>query len=402
MNGSGVTSAATSGIALSGQQARFSDNPHPPKVSDPKVNRKPDFPVQQPPSVLDTSLFSRVIDAVTSLIRWPIENRLGLAKLFGALVVPAQFSRSDVPGLEILNDACDDRNQKSGHRVRLGEAVHGNTRLRVAVCYPPDWPDGDTSRCVLYHNPNAITVAEYFHRNCYDAGDAGQERYDFHPRLRHSGLRRVSSDHSTSPAHCPGVIQDMRKCPVIFYDYRGAGINQQITPFFPTCETVVQDGQATLHYALTHFDEVEVFGTSLGGAVATASVDRYQCSPDVLKDRIKSVNVLDSCSDTSHVLFPKQGDWIKTLGWLFGADLDGKKHVDSLISKGFNVAVSNHTCDDVVPPEARLATQIPVQDVSKPNVQVHLSGSKTNQNSYFNHGSLTEDVQRFLGKDQDH
>ena len=411
MNGSGVTSAAPSNnVILSGQQTRCSDTSPPPKVNDPKVNKIPDFPVH-PPSTQSTSLFSRAIDTVTDIIRWPIENRLGVAKLFGTLVVPAQFTRTNLPSLQLLAEACNQKNQKSGHRVQLDLAIYGDTKLMVAVCYPPNWPNGDTSRCVLYHNPNRITIASYFRRNYYDVGGSEQNRFD--PRIGHSGLKnspptishlglkQFAADQVTSAAHSPGIIQDIRQCPIILYDYRGAGINEQATPFFPTCQTVVEDGRTTLHYALTHFDQVEVFGTSLGGAVSTASLDSYQCSTDVLKDRIKKVNVLDSFSDTSHVLFPAQGHWIENLGWLFGAHIDGKKHVDSLISKGFNVAIANHTHDEIIPPEARLASHIPTQKVSRPNVQVHLSSGKTNQFLYLNHGTLTEDVQHFLNKDKD-
>lgn len=402
MNGSGVTSAATSNnVALSGQQARCADTSQPQKVSDPKVNKKPDFPMHSP-STLTTSLFSRAIDTVTDIVRWPIENRLGVAKLFGSLVVPAQFTRPNLPSFQLLTEACNHRNQKSGHRVQLDLALYGDTKLLVAVCYPPNWPNGDTSRCVLYHNPNKITIASYFRRNYYDAGGSEQNRLEFQPRISHSGLKNFTADQVTRAAHSPGIIQDMRQCPVILYDYRGAGINEQATPFFPTCQTVVEDGQATLHYALTHFDQVEVFGTSLGGAVATASLDRYQwCSTDVLKDRVKKVNVLDSFSDTSHALFPTQGQWIENLGWLFGAHLDGKKHVGSLISKGFNVAISNHTHDEIISPEAQLASHIPIQDVSKPNVQVHFSSGRTDRLSFLNHGTLTEDVQHFLSKDKE-
>lgn len=394
MNDPGVTCAATSSAVLSGQQTRSLAPPRPPGSNEPKVNRKPDFAVHEP-DVLDTSLSTRTINAATDIIRWLVENRLGVAKLFGALVVPAQFVRLDPPCQERMNEACTHKNQNSNHRMHLDIAEHGDTWLKVAVCYPPDWPDGDTSRCVLYHNPNGIVTANYLQRN-YEAGSSS----DRHPRIRHCGLKKSTSDQDNSVAHSPGVIQNMRKCPVIFYDYRGAGINQQITPLFPTCETIVQDGQAALHYALSHFDQVEIFGTSVGGAVAAASLDRYQYSPDTFKDRIKSVNVLDSFSDTSHVPFPRLGNWIKTVGWLFGADLDGKKHLNSLISKGFNVAVSNHTHDEVIPPEARLATQIPTQDVSRPNVQVHLSGKKTDNTRYKNHGTLTEDVQHFLNRDR--
>lgn len=399
MNDSGVTCAATGGAVLSGQQTRFLAPPQPPRSSEPKVNRKPDSAVHAP-DVLDTSLSTRTINAATDIIRWLVDNRLGVAKLFGALVVPAQFVRHDPPCLDRMNEACTYTNQNSNHRMHLDIAKYGDTWLKVAVSYPPDWPVADTSRCVLYHNPNAIVTANYLERHYDHAGSSGQDGGDFRPRYRHYGLKKPTSDRDTCVAHSPGIIQNMRKCPVIFYDYRGAGINEQVTPLFPTCETIVQDGQAVLHYALSHFDQVEIFGTSVGGAVATASLDRYQYSPDTFKDRIKSVNVLDSFSDTSHVPFPRLGNWIKTVGWLFGAELDGKKHLNSLISKGFNVAVSNHTHDEVIPPEARLAAHIPIQDVSRPNVQVHLSGRKTDNTRYKNHGTLTEDVQDFLNRDR--
>ena len=292
MNGSGVTSAA-SNVALSAQQARCSDTSQPQKVSDPKVNKKPDFPVH-PPSAHPTCLCSRAIDAVSDIVRWPIENRLGVAKLFGSLVLPAQFTGRNLPSFQFLTEACNHRVQKSGHRVQLDLALYGDTKLMVAVCYPPNWPNGDTSRCVLYHNPNKITIASYFRRSYYDAGGSGQNRLDFQPRISHSGLKNFTADQVTRAAHSPGIIQDIRQCLIIIYDYRGAGINEQATPFFPTCQTVVEDGQATLHYALTHFDQVEVFGTSLGGAVATASLDRYQCSTDV-QPKVTGSRTLAGC-----------------------------------------------------------------------------------------------------------
>ena len=396
MNGSGEASAAPRAPISPPQQGGA---PGSTQSSAGAASLKSNQSSGQSAQTADVPLAARAINTATDLIHWSIENRLGAAKLFGALVVPAQFANPDVSNSQLLAEACNTEKQKSGHVVQSDIARYGNTELTVAVCYPPGWPTGDTSRCVLYHNPNAVTIGSYFQRSCDASTSLESVQPGFRCEYSHSGLKGVTDKWATNATHCPGIIQDMRQCPVIFYDYRGVGINKQTTPFFPTCETIVQDGLTTLHYALTHFNQVEIFGTSLGGAVATASLDRYPGSTDSLKARVQ-INVLDSFTTTAHVLFPDQGLWIDNLGWLLGAYLDGAKHADNLIHKDFKISVSNHTRDEVIPHKAQLATHILAQDISKPNVQVHLGGRKIDRFLYFNHGSMTEDVQQFLNKDR--
>ncbi len=396
MNGSGEAAAAPRAPLLPPQQGGVPGSAQSSAgAASPRSNQSSGWLAQ----TTDVPLAFRAINTVTNLIHWSIENRLGAAKLFGALVVPAQFANPDVSSSQLLAEACNTEKQKSGHVVQSDTAHYGDTELTVAVCYPPGWPTGDTSRCALYHNPNAVTIGSYFQRSRDGSISIDNVQFGLRYGYSHSGLKGVTDKWATNATHCLGIIQDMRQCPVIFYDYRGVGINKQTTPFFPTCETIVQDGLTTLHYALTHFNQVEIFGTSLGGAVATASLDRYPSPPDSLKDRVK-INVLDSFTTTAHVLFPEQGPWIDNLGWLLGAYLDGAKHADNLIHKDFKIAVSNHTRDEVIPPKAQLATHILAQAVSKPNVQVHLGGRKIDRFLYFNHGSMTEDVQQFLNKDR--
>jgi len=337
-----------------------------------------------------TSLVSRTVSIASDLISWSVENRLGAAKLLGALVVPAQFLQPEVSSSRILAEACNANNQKSGHVVRSDTALYGDTRLKVAVCAPPKWRAGDTSRCVLYHNPNGVSIGSYFQRN--DPLPASPSCLP--QQHRHSGLKGAFSEQTAPAVHGPGIIQDIRQCPVILYDYRGVGINKQTTPFFPTCETVVQDGLAALHYALLHFDKVEIFGTSLGGAVAAASLDRYPDPTYSLRSRV-NISLLDSFTTTTHVMFPNQGTWIDSLGWLFGAYLNEAQHTGNLIHKGFRIAVSNHTNDEAIPPQAQLANYVLDRNAYEPNVRVHLSGKETDRH-LFNHGSFTEDVQEFL------
>ncbi len=387
MNGSGAVSAAVYNPVPSSQQDGSSGSARSPSgLGSPRVNQYSGPPVE----ATSTSLVSRSVSIVSDLIDWSIENRLGAAKLLGALVVPAQFRQSKVSSSQLLAEACNANNQKSGHVVRSDTAHYGDTTLTVAVCTPPMWRAGDTSRCVLYHNPNAATISSYFQR-----GNPPPARPGCLPEQHcHSGLKGTFGDQTASGLHGPGIIQDIRRCPVILYDYRGVGINKQTTPLFPTCETIVQDGLAALHYALLRFDKVEILGTSLGGAVATASLDRYPSPAYSLKGRV-SISVLDSFSTTPHVMFPDQGPWIDNLGWLLGAYLDGAGHTDSLIRKGFKIAVSNHVNDEVIPSKAQLANHVLDRNASEPNVRVHLSGKEIDHYS-FNHGSFTEDVQEFL------
>ena len=117
---------------------------------------------------------------------------------------------------------------------------------------------------------------------------------------------------------------ETKSCPILLYDYRGVGLNQDAAVssslrFHATYESVVNDGQAALKYALTKFQEVEVMGSSLGGAVATASLDRYLAKSPLDANRITRLVNHDSCTTTPRVVFPNHSWFADSIGHIVGS-----------------------------------------------------------------------------------
>ncbi|MCB1112716.1 MAG: alpha/beta hydrolase [Chlamydiia bacterium] len=253
-----------------------------------------------------------------------IQNRGGLAQIVGLLMVPSQFLGPDLDACErIINNAC----QNERYKIERVQFQHKAGNLEGVICYPNGWNSEDKHRCVSYHNPNAITLADFF--------DNG------------------------APNHTIQTILNLFRLPVILYDYRGTGLNQgdyecSSLKFRPNYETIVEDGISALTYALQNYHEVITWGSSLGGGVATVSLERHLSVNSDDAHRVRLVNH-DSFTKTARVVMPGH-PWIADVaGWLFGGNLDAQTSMERLSERSVKIVVLCHTKDFVIPQGARMA-----------------------------------------------
>ena len=281
-----------------------------------------------------TSLFSRVISVVLYPFKWLLENRFGLAKLAGAALVPSQFERvcdSELSALQ-ANELCqttfDDK--RSYERVSVKD---GDTELEAVICYPPGWhhKECETADCVVFNNPNGITVAGLF-----------------------------NLDNTLNESFLPGAIQQIKACPVILYDYRGTGMNKTSSAPWPTANTIVKDASAVLKYAAERFrfGHLTLAGSSLGGGVATASLERVLNESDSLTpDRVSLINH-DSFTTSGRVVIPRFPRFADALAWLLGGNLNALKPMKKLINRKVSITVINNLGDHVIPHGARMLESV--------------------------------------------
>ena len=288
-------------------------------------------------------------------VNWIIENRGGLAWLTGLVMVPSQFLGPNAAKSNEIIVGLDTNRDFAIERFSL-PIQDGSTSVDGIVYYPKDWDRTDFSHCVLYHNPNGITVAEYF-RN-------GQLSWT------------------------PAEILKLAQCPIILYDYRGTGLSSENSclsslAFKPTYETVVVDGETVLRHALKHFSAVSVVGSSLGGGVATVSLERHVARHPADAVRVSLTNH-DSFSTTARVVMPTWPSVANWTGWALGGLLDAETPMKSLVGRGIPIVVLYHSRDPVIPEGARMAEVLQTQPSGK-NVSVFCSPE-------YGHAHLSQDM----------
>ena len=248
-------------------------------------------------------------------------NRGGLAQVTGRFLVPSQFN--------------DKSEMIYSSQIVQFKASFNNITVNGYIYYPLKWSRNDNSQCVLYHNPNGLIISNYV-----------------------TPLGKL--------LHTPRNIELLRRCPIIFYDYRGTGINKNNTnkrdqdscllsnlSFRPTYESIVIDGLTILTKIINDFEYVESWGSSLGGGVAVASLDRYLNKFPNDLNRISLVNH-DSFSKTTRVICPYWTLIPDTLGWLIGGQLDAETPTKNLIIKNVKIKILSHAKDHVIPTGAHL------------------------------------------------
>jgi hypothetical protein len=274
----------------------------------------------------ESSLY--VSRAVVSTGNWVIQNRGGFSYLAGFAMVPSQFMGT---GELQINKLIE--NQPTLYE-RFTIAVDEETTVRGLICFPQGWNRADTSRCVIYHNPNGCIISSYFND--------------------------LTGEFQWTPAQ----ISQLRHCPIILYDYRGCGLSQAENytgsmGFKPTYQTIQQDGiTVTLKFA-KEYHVMEVWGSSLGGGVATISLDYILTHHPELNTQHFSLYNHDSFSTTPRVVWPK---WPKTANcceYLLGGYLDAETPMKRLIKAGIQITILCHTKDPVIPRGARMAECLP-------------------------------------------
>lgn len=317
-------------------------------------------PRNSPQSVCESTSTSveASCDTTSRAVNWMVENRGGIAKIAGLLLVPAQFIGADHASSQKIIDSLIQNGAGRFEKIRI---PLGEENFEGVICYPEGWNKEDNSSCLVYNNPNGMAMASFF---------------------RNDGL-----------SWTPAAIQQKKKCPIIMYDYRGVGINQDTVSFSSfkfraTYETIVVDGEAVLKYAFSKFQQVEVDGSSLGGGVATVSLVRHlEKNPLDLNRVIRLVNH-DSFTTTSRVIFPNLHVIGDILGATIGAQLDAMTSMKKLIDKNVKVVIVYHTQDPVIPLGARMGDYVRTLPQT-PNVTVYASDT-------YGHANLSYDMIQVL------
>ncbi len=218
--------------------------------------------------------------------------------------------------------------------------------LLNGVVIPPTQPL-NTRHCIFYSNPNAQTTGEHF--------DPSGVLYP-----------------PTLPAVCAKALQ----CPLVMYDYRGTGMSNTNPYFSATPETLVEDGTLILESLTKQYDHIYVVGTSLGGAVATASLANVLAKSPALKSKFHLINH-DSFSSTHKIfrLFGSQtlSEWIAKSQNVF---FDVREAMKKVLAQKVPVLVINHTKDPVIPELAQMSTFILDKCKNPPSVTLFQSPEK--------------------------
>lgn len=303
------------------------------------------------------------ISKIKNAIRWMIHERGGFAKIVGSILVPSQYLGPSVLKSNTIVEEFDrDLGMNGVKQMERIELSLGEGRtLRGIILYPVE-STGKMSKCIVYNNPNGITVPEFLTYSQYNG-------------------------------NVPFQLMNKMQCPIILYDYYGTGISRsahgsregfQSFSFIerPSAYTISQDGLAILEYAMERFSQVDIWGSSLGGGVATIVCERYLNKHPQDTHRLRLFNH-DSFTTTGKVVLPAYLSGIATLA---GANLDAESSIYKLGKRGLPITILCHNKDPIIPPGARMA-----EIAHKITGKVTLIESPSHQ-----HAALTADMVRQL------
>lgn len=227
------------------------------------------------------------------------------------------------------------------------EIQQNGIKFTCVILYPKGFDVSNKSKCVLYNNPNGVTVDQLL-----------KDGFD--------------------PLSAPYKIFKKTACPMILYDYRGTGVNQKPeADIMPNQFNVILDGISALNYAIEEFQEVAVWGSSLGATVAAIACDLYLAEHPDQRDNL-SLYSIDGYTSTKAVILPQR---ILDIPHVQAPSINAKSAESNLIEQKVKVVALCHLADFVITQEARLFNPM------KPNPSVkYISSPK------YGHGNLTDDM----------
>jgi len=299
------------------------------------------------------------IEASAASVNWMIINRGGLAQIAGLIMVPSQFLGDDISTSNEIVDNAIERSKLYGYIIERFTCPEGN-EIEGIICYPKNWDRSNKSMCIFYSNPNGITIPGYF------------------------------NDDKLS--YTPADLLELYQCPIILYDYRGTGLSQKATSlsslkFRPTYDSIVKDGLSVMKYAFYRFENIDVWGSSLGGGVSTIALNSYLKANPKDSNRVKLFNH-DSFSTTPRVVFPNTPKIANFVGLILGGMLDAQTSMKSLIEQGIDITVLYHDQDPVIPKGARMSEFVD-------SLPAHANVS-TIYSPEYGHANLSYDMKRVL------
>lgn len=230
--------------------------------------------------------------------------------------------------------------------------------LKAYILYPPGWDEkdeGQRNRCVVFNNPNDMTV----HENFFSGGVLADNSF----------LSRMS---------------ETSGCPVIIYDYAGTGLNDEakskggsLTP-----KGLTNNGKDVIAHAVgMGFEKIDVAGVSLGGGVATCALSAYLEKPVEGKEVEFQLLNWDSFGMTGDVplqmmlmgkakrLSKKVGRWIGEK--LLNVNLNATGAMKKLVDKKVPVTIVEGTSDWVIRGGAKMSSSLPEEYETENKVKVY-------------------------------
>lgn len=311
----------------------------------------------------DQSIFDRACHRFGEFIDWCIETRGGLSIFTTSVLVPAQIKCPHAKkSIKQIQAAASNYSFTLEH---FCVPIHGKDQsIHGVIYYPPNWDTNDHSHCILYNNGNSSTIASFF-----ENGKLGW---------------------------APASFLNWDRCPIIMYDYRGTGLSSEnkvcnLFTLRPSPQSIIADGIAALQFAIEHFQTITIVGSSLGGAVATASLaECLKNHPNLIQNRVRLIS-LDSFTTTSSVIMPHWPIFSSWLGWILGAYVNAIIPMQIVLDHKVPVTVLFHEKDPIIPKGARMAEWI--QKSYKNFFNVTIISSPENI-----HGNLTQDMIPYLKK----
>ena len=309
--------------------------------------------------IFPTSIYSNngftTLGMPNKIIITGIIAKLAIENIVSLLLLPSQKFRNITAITE--SKRAIENSDFSKDKVKFIEIPIGENNLK-AILYSRDAQSDISDSVILHHNPQAATVANYFINGTL---------------LPHTAL---------------GQLVKWFNLPMIFYDYRAAGLNSDghtwndILPF-ATPQSLIEDGKAVLTYALKHYKNVLIIGSSLGGGVGTLSLNEYLKENPSDAKRAWLINH-DSFTTIPRVVLPKYPNLADNIGWVVGAQLDASNAMENLLKLDVPVAIFCHDLDPIIPAGARMANWVE----NLPKSAFHSSPSICRDNTHAVHVSL--------------
>jgi hypothetical protein len=294
-------------------------------------------------------------------------------KVIGYLILPSQFLYNHQK-LNSQLEACIFHHVDVFKKIQINE---NGIKLNIIICYPLGWEDQNNNRCSIFCNPNGM-LAHNFALKIADSLNMKWQRNIISPMLE--------------------------KGPVILWDYPNTGINCDIDEEnVVTEDQIINSAEAVIQYANKNYANIDIMGVSLGGGVATVSLERFLTKNQDVDHSKFQVAVFNSFTTIPSVVLPDSFKISSFLGWLVGVGMDSETAVKYLISHNICTIIYNNSNDKVIPARARLASSIESNDQNNENLFVFTELSRRYRHMDFGDNAykmLSHLEQKYLTQDK--
>ncbi len=265
---------------------------------------------------------------------------------------------------------CPNRLQSSlqfQHLFRRGEGrvtyvKDRSNALDFVIYYHDPAHRNSQQKCVLYFNPNAYTAVESISSSLDSLDDEAM----------------IFSNIAT-------YLAKLENCPVIFFDYRGSGLNNRnadpsegssstAVDFYADAHSLINDGIVMIRQAASMFGSVSIWGTSIGGGISTVSLQHYLKKSPEDTPRFQLTNH-NSFSSTAACV--GSSIFYRLVVSSFDAQIDAKGAMRELIQSEIPITIITHLADHVIGTKAQMLRYIRkiYKEAIPPNVTIYTSPS---------------------------